>query len=108
MGHVSQPAVVDQFNREGFLIVENVFRPEEIETLRQRTEDIANGVLTTYPEDDIEYEPGADRRRRLAAIRKLNHCDTNDAVFREAARNAGMLDVIERLLGPDIKLESEP
>ena len=100
-------ALIDQFNRDGFLTVENVFKAEEIETLRRRTEDIANRVITTYPEADIEYEPGADRQRRLAAIRKLNRCDTNDAVFRDAARNPGILDVIESLLGPDIKLESE-
>jgi ectoine hydroxylase-related dioxygenase (phytanoyl-CoA dioxygenase family) len=100
-------ALVDQFNRDGVLIVENVFKPEEIETLRQRTEDIANGVVTTYPEADIEYEPGGDRERRLADIRKLNHCDANDVVYRDAARNPGILDVIESLLGPDINLESE-
>ena len=100
-------AAVDNFQQDGFLIVEEVFRPEEVEELRQRTADIANGVITSYPEADIEYEPGVARERRLANIRKLNRCDRHDHILRDAAKHPQILDVIESLLGPDIKLESE-
>ena len=37
-------------------------------------------------------------------LRKLNECALNASVFMDHARNSAILDVVEDLLGPDLKL----
>src|SRR5581483_3348964 len=90
----------------GFLVIENLLTAAEIETVRQRVSDIASAAAA-YRDADIEYEPGAPRVRDLAYIRKLNNCEHNDDVLLNAAKHPKILDVVEALIGPDIKLFGE-
>ena len=75
----------------------------ETEELRQRTKDIAEGRVADFPTENIEYEPGKDGVRTLSAVRKINSCVLDD-VFRKYAEHPQVLDIIQPLLGADIKL----
>jgi phytanoyl-CoA hydroxylase len=101
------PELVEQYNRVGFLVVPALLTGDEVEELRDRIADIVSGRVKTYRDADIEYEPGAPLVRKLENVRKLNHCERNDAVLLRTARHPGILDVVESLIGPDIKLLGE-
>lgn len=95
---------ITQFEEQGYLVVENVIRESELEALRSRTEDIAAG-RTAYPADKIEFEPGAEGQGlHIDALRKLNECALHDPVFLAHASSPAILDLVECLIGADIKL----
>ncbi len=96
-------AQVAQYRTQGYLIVENVIPPDDVERLKQRTADIAEGRVP-FPEGNLELEPTANGRRSVETIRKLDHCAENDPVFLRHARNDAILDMVEDLTGPDVKL----
>ena len=95
---------VAQFEANGFLVLPEMLMTDEIEQLRERTREIAEGRVQGFPTDQIEYEPGKQGIRELSAVRKINSPATADDLFREFASHPTILDIIERLLGPDIKL----
>ena len=98
-----EPSRVDQFRTQGYLIVENLLLPEYIKKLSARMQEIVDGRGSEYPQGDIEFEPGSrDEIPRM--VRKINRCAENDPLFLTHARNEKILDVIESMIGPDIKL----
>ena len=97
-------AQIAQYESDGFIDVPDLFTAADTSELRDRTRDIAEGRVVTFPTENIEFEPGQEGVRQLAAVRKLNHCATSDEVFARHARHAPVLDIVESLLGPDIKL----
>ena len=95
---------IARYERDGYLIVENVLSPPDLETLRARTEDIAAG-RGAVPEEKLEFEPGtANGDRRLEKLRKINDGAKYDAVLMEHAHHSAILDIVTSLLGADIKL----
>ena len=99
--------VIDQqlsgYGSEGFCVVEHLVSEAELAELRQRTEDIAEGKIDTFPRCNIELEPGATSCS-LQTARKLNRCAESDEVLLAHARHPSVLDIVERLIGSDIKL----
>jgi phytanoyl-CoA hydroxylase len=95
---------VAQFEATGYLSLPDLLTCDEIEELRGRTADIAEGRITSFPAEYIEYEPGKKGIRELSAVRKLNSCASVDAVFRRFSGHQAILDLIQPLLGLDIKL----
>ena len=95
----------EQFREQGYLVIENLLSEEELERVRQRTEDLISGAVPGYPTRDIELEPDAETTE-LATVRKLNRCAENDPVIRDHARNPRILAIVQSMIGPDIKLYS--
>ena len=96
----------DDYDRQGVLVLEELLTQADIEPVRARSEEIAIGKVAGFPRPDIEFEPGRSDYGGLDSVRKLNHCAENDEIFLAHARNAKILDVVEPLIGPDIKLFS--
>jgi phytanoyl-CoA hydroxylase len=94
----------DQYQREGFTVVEGLLPAELIESLRNRITDIGGGRVPEFPAGDIDFEPGDNGHEWSSAVRKINRCAENDTVFRNAASNFRILDIVESLIGGDIKL----
>jgi phytanoyl-CoA hydroxylase len=95
---------VEDYQRLGYLVVEDLFEPQEIDELRERIVAVAEGRVPNFPDRDIEYEPGKQNSPGILAIRKINRCAENDSVFMKHAKNSRVLDVVESLIGHDIKL----
>ena len=94
---------IARYQRDGYLVVENLLSDAELDLLRMRTHQIATGEVN-FPRDRIEYEPGAKGdERSLELVRKINGGAAIDPVLGAHARHEGILDVVESLLGPDIK-----
>ena len=61
-----------EYQRNGFLVVDDLVSRDQIESLRERLEAIAEGRVPEFPESDIEFEPGNNGSRRSFSIRKIN------------------------------------
>ncbi len=92
-----------RYQREGFLVANNLLSSELIASLRERIADIGAATVSGYPQNDIEYEPTPEGSPSTTP-RKINRCAENDPVFMAAARRKEILDIVESLIGPDIKL----
>lgn len=98
------PAQFKEFEAEGFLVVDDLLSPSEVDELKEHTEQIADGHLP-FPQEFLEWEPGtANENRCMMTLRKINSCANHDPFFVDHAAKPAILDVIESLLGPDIKL----
>lgn len=95
--------LVDTYHENGFVTVDHVLTRAELDALRHRMDDISQGRVSTFPTDMIEFEPAADASETLA-VRKINQCVQHDDVFMAHATNPRILDLVEALIGPDIKL----
>jgi len=96
-------SLVDSYRENGFVTVPHVLTLAELDALRRRMDDISQGLVSTFPTAMIEYEPAAGPSGALA-IRKINQCAQRDEVFMAHAANPRILDIVEALIGPDIKL----
>lgn len=96
-------ALRDRFQRDGFAVVENLVPQQQVQQLQHRLMAIATGRVATFPSELIEYEPTAGQNR-VGAVRKINQCAENDDVFLEFAASPAVLDIVEALIGPDVKL----
>ena len=100
---------VKQFQKDGVLIVEDLLDEAEVQTLRKRAEWVASGQASHISRGQLQVEPrvakgelGADTY--ADSLRKMSHLAFHDEVFQAHARTPKVLDVIESLLGPDLKL----
>jgi phytanoyl-CoA hydroxylase len=104
------PDQVAAYERDGFVAVPQLLSQEEVEALRRRTEEIILGEISMPSEFEkyIQIEPALagrelEGRERLGAVRKLWQLWKFDPVFEALIRHPAILDVVESLLGPDIK-----
>lgn len=100
---------VKQFWEDGFLIVEDLLDEDEIAVLRQRSDWIASGEADHIANNLLQVEPevaaGVEQTDTYAkSLRKMSHLAFYDPVFERHARNPKILDIIEALLGADLKL----
>ena len=99
------------FHEKGYLPYTRVLSDEEVAALRQRCEDIACGRVDHVPPRFIQLEAAFRDTKDtstdpLDQVRKMTHLCYYDSLFEAAARKAAIVDVIEELLGPNIKLYS--
>lgn len=92
------------YQENGFVTIEHLLTDAELNAVRTRMTDISLGRVSTFPPDMIEYEPVSEKDSASPAVRKINQCARYDDVFMAHAANPGILDVVESLIGPDIKL----
>jgi phytanoyl-CoA hydroxylase len=93
----------DTYQERGYLDVASLLRDEEVVELCERARQIAEGEGAEFPSEYIELEPSA-RLRSAQTIRKISDCAEYDATMMKYARLARILDIVEELIGPDIKL----
>ena len=100
---------VAQFGRDGFLIVRNLLDAPRVEAMKQRAESIARGEEAHVPASQLQLEPVVARGEQNVddganSLRKMSHVAFVDDVFRTHAKTPKILDCVEALLGPDLKL----
>ena len=95
---------VHEYEEQGFLNIPDVLGVDELLELQRRTSDIAEGKVQGFPKENIELEPSSGGLHSFQTVRKLKACAENDPVMMRYARSEKILDVMQSLLGPDIKL----
>ena len=106
------------FDSNGFVVVPNLLTPEELEQLRAMVDGAMTGAIKPQPphskarmddfniqwEPRVRENPAISRRDKIRIIFHLCH---SHPFFWGLATNPRMLDVVENLLGPDIKLYTD-
>ncbi len=100
------------FNENGYLPYGRVLSDDDIQALRERTEEIAAGRLTHVPSKYIQLEEQfRDGKKkadpRIDMIRKMVYLCYHDDLFEAVAKKSEIVDVIEVLLSPNIKLYTD-
>lgn len=97
-------SLATRYQQDGFATVVKLLSNSELEAIRQRMDMISEGRVPTFPSEMIEFEPAATGTSGRSPVRKINHCAERDEVFMSHAANPRILDIVELLIGPDIKL----
>jgi len=97
-----------QYEHDGYLVIKNILTPEEVEIYKRRASEIARGDLPPGGEKMIvrdvrvakgEYKPDDPEK----GVWKLLQPDWYDETFHDYPENKNLLDVVEQVIGPDIK-----
>ena len=97
---------VTRFAVNGYLVVEDLLSPPEVEALSARTDQIAAGKAEHVSEDRVQleriYREGeAEVSDRVLSVRKLYRIAVQDDVMWGHASNPKIVDIIADLLGTD-------
>ncbi len=97
---------VASFQRDGFLVVEDVLSANEVAALAAQADLIAAGEADHIPDANVQLEPAflsGDRKieNRVLSVRKLYNIAVHDQVMWEHATNPKIVDIIAALLGTD-------
>jgi phytanoyl-CoA hydroxylase len=100
------------FAERGYLPYKRVLTDDELETLRQRSAEIAEGRLTHLPSRFVQLEAafrnnGDTETPRIDKVRKMTQLCYFDEVFQAVAKKSEILDVLQEWLGPNIKLYTD-
>lgn len=100
------------YQKYGYLSYGRVLTDLELVALRQRSEDIAEGRVNPLPPRFMQLEQafrdGHDTTTpRIDMIRKMTHLCYFDPLFEAVAKKPEIVDVIEDILGPNIKIYAD-
>ncbi len=97
----------ERFWEEGFLIVPGLLGTSHIQAMKDHAEAISKGEVAHVPQGQLQVEPAVRDATELKgpdSLRKMSHVAFVDDLFRRHATTPSILDCIEALLGPDLKL----
>ena len=96
-------AQVEQFRRDGFLVVENLLSDDDMAAVKDRADQIAGGRASHVPDDCVQIEPGLRDgplpEDRALAVRKLYKLAHYDDVMLSHVRNPRLVNVVGRPAG---------
>ena len=92
---------IEQYHRDGYIGVESVLTPEEVEELRRVTDGFVEKSRQITESDDIydlEPEHSADDPR----LRRIKSPIEAHEVYQNTLRHEKILDIVSQLIGPSI------
>jgi phytanoyl-CoA hydroxylase len=104
MATAAKTSRLETYQERGYLDVAGLLRPEEVAELCERARQLAEGQGPEFPQNFIELEPGARGPCTAQTVRKISKCAEHDAIMMKYAKLGRILDIVEELIGPDIKL----
>ncbi|MGY8827650.1 MAG: phytanoyl-CoA dioxygenase family protein [Candidatus Latescibacterota bacterium] len=98
---LTQEQIAD-YHKKGYLGIENVFSPAEVEQLQQVTDEFIEQSRTIAEDDSIfELEPG--HAPQTPKVRRLRNPVGQHPAYAQALRNERVLDIVAQLIGPAIR-----
>lgn len=95
---------IDAYHRDGFIVVENVFSPAEIDELRDVTDDFVEQSRNVTEHTDVyDLEPGHSAEQ--PRVRRIKTPHAQHEAYRKAVHNERVLDVLRPLIGDAIKFD---
>lgn len=92
--------LVDEFEKDGFTVLEDVFSAAEIAVISDKVDRIIEGKASFLPEAEIVYEPDSSPRRVRNAFR-LHHYSEQ---FLETAKHPNLIRPLNAILGKSLRL----
>jgi ectoine hydroxylase-related dioxygenase (phytanoyl-CoA dioxygenase family) len=101
-------AQLDQYQRDGFIVVEDLLTREEVAALQTRLREYTHGGRD-HSRLVIQIEPRVQRGEMKVphwgdGIRKIDHLVEHDDLFQKLGLHPNIVGIIEQILGPDIKM----
>ncbi len=96
---------IDQFHRDGILLVENV---ADYNTLAQMREALAGLVEKSraITQHDAIYDLEPDHNAEQPRLRRIKHPHLRHPAFNDFPRSEPLLGILQELLGPDVRMHS--
>jgi phytanoyl-CoA hydroxylase len=91
-----------EFEKNGFVVVPNVFSEQEMSRISADVDCVLSGKGSDLPKDDVVFEPNTDPPRVRNAFRLHLY---NDA-FLHTAKHPPLVSAVESLLGTGLRLYS--
>ena len=89
------------FDENGYVTVDNVFTPAEMDELMARVDALERRELP-YPESDLKWEP-----TNPSALRNAFGLLHRETAFRSVATHPKLAAVVEQILGPDLDIYAD-
>ncbi|CAN5413028.1 N/A [soil metagenome] len=99
---------LEAYNRDGYVVVEDLLPPAEVDALRERVHEYTHGGRP-WGGIKVQIEPRIERGELTVAnpgdgIRKIDFLVQNDDLFRKLGLHPNIVSILEQILGPDIKM----
>ena len=95
-------AQIEAFERDGYLTIENVLTVAEVAELRRVTDEFVEKSRNVGSNDEtFDLEPG--HSAASPSLRRIKHPVTKHPVYARYARHDAILDIVECLLGPNLR-----
>ena len=99
------PEQVSEYKKNGFLAVEGVFSPAEVEALRKTTDEFVDKSRAFTEHTDIfDLDLKAGHSAETPKLRRIKDPHAQHPVYDAALRKPQLLDIIESLIGTDIRM----
>ncbi len=96
---------IDSYRENGYVAVENVFAADQVAALRRATDELVEKSRSVTEHSDIyDLEPG--HTADVPRVRRVKNPILHDPAFDQALRNPGMLNIVEKLIGPGIRYQN--
>ncbi|MES2391601.1 MAG: phytanoyl-CoA dioxygenase family protein [Acidobacteriota bacterium] len=90
----------DDFERDGFVVVPDVFTGDELATLSNEVDRVVEGRAEYLPAEQLVYEPNTEPPR----VRNAFHLHHYSDIFLKAAKNPELLELLGSILGKPLRL----
>ena len=95
---------IDQYNRDGYIAVREVYTPAEVRELQEVTDEMTqkSGEFSGHTEVfDVDIKAG--HSKETPKLRRIKNPHLHHDVYNRAMRNPKLLDILEQLIGPNIR-----
>jgi phytanoyl-CoA hydroxylase len=94
---------VEQYREQGYVLVENVLDKDKVATLRRVCDEfVARAAGMTRSDEVLDLDPS--HRPDAPKVRRIKKPHGHHPFFRDLAADPGIIGVISKLIGPDIRL----
>ena len=96
---------VEQYHREGYIFVPDVYPPEEMEELRRITDEfVEKSRAVTQHTEVYDLEPG--HGAAMPRLRRLKNPIKQHPAYDRCMRNPALLDIVGQLISPGIRYQN--
>ncbi len=104
MAKVLSQAQIDQYNNDGYLVARGIYTPAEIRELQEVTDEFVDKSRQVSEHTDIfDIDLKAGHSQATPKLRRIKNPHLHHNAYDRAMRNPKLLDVIEQLIGQDIR-----
>ncbi len=98
------PTQVDQYRRDGYLVLRSVLAPKRVGELQQAADEFAERARAfTADTPEIELDDKLARNGGPRLIRRIKSPHRHHQAFADALTDPAMLDLAQALIGPNIR-----
>lgn len=104
MANILTQDQIDQYNRDGYIAVKGVFTADEVREMQEVTDDFVDQSRAVFEHTDVfDVDLKAGHSADNPKLRRIKNPHQHHDAYNRAMRNPKLLDIIEQLIGTDIR-----